>query len=118
MIEAAGTLITRNDGRVLILQRPTGEWDLPKGRVKDNESLISAALRETREEIGAEPTCTGNLAVDSFEDIEFWIFEATVIGNIHISEEHIGYDWVSVSEAVDRLSRPLDAIVSRLAESS
>lgn len=40
------------DGRVLLLRKPSGAWDLPGGRLEDGESLHDALWRETREELG------------------------------------------------------------------
>jgi len=49
---AAGAVVARDD-RVLVLRRPSrSELRLPKGHVEPGESVLAAALRETREESG------------------------------------------------------------------
>lgn len=48
----AGLLI-RHRGRILLIkQRTGGHYSIPKGAVKRGESLLDAAIRETREETG------------------------------------------------------------------
>jgi 8-oxo-dGTP pyrophosphatase MutT (NUDIX family) len=41
--------------QVLLLRRPTGEWDLPGGRCDDGETLEETLQRELLEEIGLAP---------------------------------------------------------------
>jgi 8-oxo-dGTP diphosphatase len=41
--------------QVLLLRRPSGEWDLPGGRCDDGETLEETLQREMREEIGMMP---------------------------------------------------------------
>lgn len=52
---SAGTAIIYND-RILLCHPTNGGWvnsfSLPKGGVDDGETIIDAALRETREEVG------------------------------------------------------------------
>lgn len=51
LIKAAGGLIhTENDDVLLIFRR--GKWDLPKGKLDDNEELEACAVREVKEETG------------------------------------------------------------------
>lgn len=52
--EIAGSLIIQ-DGEILLLYREEeGHWDVPGGKVKKGESPTETAVREAREEIGAE----------------------------------------------------------------
>ncbi len=55
---AAATLITRDDGSVLLVQRARaphrGHWSLPAGFVDFDETPIAAAARECREETGLD----------------------------------------------------------------
>ena len=59
-IEAAGGLVTSPENKFLAIKR-RGKWDLPKGKLEDNESPETGALREVEEECGIS-----NLKVDQF----------------------------------------------------
>ncbi|MGK6351399.1 NUDIX hydrolase [Parapedobacter sp. DT-150] len=51
IIKAAGGLVKNGDGQFLFIHR-LGKWDLPKGKVDENESTRNAAIREVEEECG------------------------------------------------------------------
>ncbi len=50
LIESAGGLVCNDDNCILLMFK-RGKWDLPKGRVDDDERTV-AALREVHEETG------------------------------------------------------------------
>jgi ADP-ribose pyrophosphatase YjhB (NUDIX family) len=55
MIVSAGIVIIQN--KKILLAHPTraswtGTYSIPKGKVEEGESLIEAAIRETKEEVG------------------------------------------------------------------
>ncbi|MFO8235414.1 MAG: NUDIX domain-containing protein [Bacteroidales bacterium] len=49
MLEAAGGLVHNSDDEILIIKR-RGLWDLPKGKLEENEDPTIGALREVKEE--------------------------------------------------------------------
>jgi len=51
IIQASGGLVTNTNGEHLLIFR-NGKWDLPKGKLEENEELETAALREVEEECG------------------------------------------------------------------
>jgi len=51
LIIAAGGLVTNDEGKVLLIFRKD-KWDLPKGKVEDNEPIELCAEREVKEETG------------------------------------------------------------------
>lgn len=51
LIQAAGGLVKNKAGEVLLIFR-RGKWDLPKGKLDENETLLECALREVKEETG------------------------------------------------------------------
>lgn len=53
VIVAAGGLVHTPQDDLLLIRR-LGRWDLPKGKLDEGESLEACALREIREETGAE----------------------------------------------------------------
>ena len=52
LIKAAGGLV-QNNGYFLWIYR-NNIWDLPKGKIEDDESITDAALREVKEECGVK----------------------------------------------------------------
>ena len=51
IIDAAGGLVERSDGKILFIYR-NNKWDLPKGGIEKKELIIEAAQREVKEETG------------------------------------------------------------------
>jgi len=52
---SAGLLVLRTTDRGfewLLLQKPNGRWEFPKGKVEPGEGPVEAAVREAREESG------------------------------------------------------------------
>lgn len=55
VVVSAGLFITHKNESVLLVHPTGANWNsfqIPKGIVEENESLVEAALRETKEEIG------------------------------------------------------------------
>ena len=54
MIQLAGNIIIE-EGKILLLYRKDEKhWEVPGGKVEENESPTQTAVREAREEIGVE----------------------------------------------------------------
>lgn len=51
IIIAAGGLVIDDQERLLVIKR-LNKWDLPKGKVEENENIKEAAVREVAEECG------------------------------------------------------------------
>tara|TARA_B100000902_G_scaffold22218_1_gene26776 strand:+ start:20763 stop:21233 length:471 start_codon:yes stop_codon:yes gene_type:complete len=51
LIRAAGGLVYNHENSLLMIFR-NGKWDLPKGKLEDNESIEDCAIREVTEECG------------------------------------------------------------------
>jgi 8-oxo-dGTP pyrophosphatase MutT (NUDIX family) len=51
IIEAAGGMVFNPQGELLMMLR-RGQWDMPKGKLDENESIEACALREVEEETG------------------------------------------------------------------
>ena len=50
-LEAAGGVVINHEKKLLVIER-LGMWDLPKGKIEENENNEIAALREVEEECG------------------------------------------------------------------
>jgi 8-oxo-dGTP pyrophosphatase MutT (NUDIX family) len=59
-LQFAQKAVIEVDGRLLLVRKSTtdphqpGKWELPGGRMKDNESIDDALIREVREEVGLQ----------------------------------------------------------------
>jgi 8-oxo-(d)GTP phosphatase len=52
-VQAAGAVVTRKGGDVLIVHRPRyDDWSFPKGKLNRGEHVVAAAVREVGEETG------------------------------------------------------------------
>jgi 8-oxo-dGTP diphosphatase len=100
----SGILPVREDGRMLLLQRPAGTWEPPAGRLSTGEGFEDGAVRELYEETG--------LLVAPRYILATWVGEAPLGGllaavsyigrtrekDIKLSHEHLGYRWVTLDE--------------------
>ena len=100
----SGLLPVRPDGRVLLLQRLTGTWEPPAGRLSPGETFESGAVRELYEETGMLVAPQAILAT--------WVGEApgggdlaavTFVGRtegeeVRLSDEHLDHRWVTPEE--------------------
>lgn len=100
----SGILPVRPDGRMLLLQRPTGTWEPPAGRLAPGETFEGGATRELYEETG--------LLVRPRRIVATWVGErpgggllaaATYVARVgyaevNISHEHLDLRWATVEE--------------------
>jgi 8-oxo-dGTP diphosphatase len=100
----SGILPVRDDGRMLLLLRPTGTWEPPAGRLQPGESFEEGAVRELYEETG--------MLVSPQRIIATWVGDAPSGrrlasityagradgGEITLSDEHLDYRWVTLEE--------------------
>lgn len=110
---SAGAVIYRYGGAgpsFLLLNYPSGHWDFAKGKIERGETELQAAVRETAEETGI---CDLRFA-DGFEQaieydfehrgvpvhkqVVFFLAETRTEG-VELSDEHVGYAWMSFEEA-------------------
>lgn len=60
IIVAAGGLVWNEKNELLMIFR-RGKWDLPKGKLDDNETIETCAIREVKEETGLK-----NIELENF----------------------------------------------------
>jgi len=99
-------VIRDGEGRCLLIRRSAlcknnaGKWDLPGGKVDAGEAIDAALAREVAEECGvaiAVDRVLGAAESDTpTKKVVYVIFGGRhVSGEVQLSEEHDGYEWVS-----------------------
>ena len=112
--ELAGCAILDDYGRILLLHRSTDElshWELPGGKIEEDEIAEQAANREIGEELGVSVRLIGSLGVGEFAegDHEYkytWFQSAIVSGEPQICEPE-KFDDFEYFELEDLLSLAL-----------
>ena len=64
-IDAAGGIVSNSQNEILTIFR-NGMWDLPKGKLEENERAEEGAMREVHEECGVENLTLGKKAATSY----------------------------------------------------
>jgi ADP-ribose pyrophosphatase YjhB (NUDIX family) len=64
-VQAAGGLVINSEAEMLFIFR-MGKWDLPKGKVEENEAIDSGALREVEEECSISALTLGKHLCDTW----------------------------------------------------
>lgn len=117
-------LIVNEEDKVLILnvntasfKEDTPHWDIPGGRIQEGQTAIETLQREVLEETGIEQIESADYLTGVISNIEIPVSDTEKVGlvlvvyrvvippnsNIHLSDEHTGYEWVSRAEAAERL---------------
>ncbi len=101
--------------KYLLLHYGEGHWDFPKGHVEIGERHEQAAMRETKEETGLIVNVNPEfkeMVSYSFKGkynelinkkVYFYVGEA-LSKDVVISNEHVGYVWMSYENALKRLT--------------
>ena len=121
----AGLVVRRPDGKILVIKRTDGRWDLPKGHRDPGESAFDAARREAREETGLRPSVERKQRVSFVKGggkkLHFYPAVVGKRARVRLDPaEHRKFRWVSRDTAVKLLKkhRELAKAVARLAEDS
>jgi 8-oxo-dGTP diphosphatase len=99
-LAGAVVVVLNTRDEILILKRPPGmdwapnQWALPGGKIEDNESPLSAAIRETKEEtdLDVRKLKIINLTLDN-PIAPYYTRHYT--GNVQIDFEHTDWAWVA-----------------------
>jgi len=126
---SAGVVVFRNPsaGRQYLLLNSGRFWDFPKGHVETGETDRAAALRELHEEAGiADAKLLDGFAHQIryfFRDGKTLVHKSVVFflaqvesPRIRISNEHVGFEFLSYPDARARLNYPNSREILRLAE--
>src|SRR5947208_12465810 len=90
---AVGTIITDSPGRIVLVRRAIepgyGKWVFPGGYVDRGEPLVSAAVREAREECGLDVRIDGLVNIYSYAGRApvIVVYAATAIGGTLCADE-------------------------------
>lgn len=118
-VRAAGAVVTRRGGDVLLVHRPKyGDWSFPKGKLDAGEHVLAAAVREVAEETGLDVRLGPPLASQRYplangrtKSVSYWT--GRVVGGDDVSgfrpnDEIDRVEWVAPDQARDRLSYDYD----------
>ncbi len=68
---AGGVLFRKSDGVTeILLIRRNGVWDLPKGKLEEDESIEECAVREMEEEVGARSLAIVSHLCDTYHEYQ------------------------------------------------
>ena len=116
--QSAGIIFFRKiQGRVnfLLLNYPSGHWDLVKGHIENDEDPKDTAIRESKEETGI----TDIKFIDGFkEEIEYYFqynnenihkkviffLSETKQNKIVLSDEHLDFIWLDFDDAMKKIT--------------
>lgn len=111
--------------RVLLLQRAegtrcTGAWEVVHGRIEESEAPEAAAEREVREETSLSIERLYTISVQPFylpssRTITMAVVFAAIVseGVVHLGPEHARAEWLTVDDAVERVTWPRSRVALR-----
>lgn len=118
-MRAAGAVVTRKHGEVLLVHRPKyDDWSFPKGKLDRGEHVVTAAVREVAEETGLDIRLGPALSSQRYrqsngrwKSVEYWT--GRVLGSDDVSgyrpnDEIDAVEWVEWDAAMRRLTYPYD----------
>ena len=83
VIEAAGGLVQNSEGEMLFIFR-NSKWDLPKGKIENDENIENAAIREVQEECGID-----KVIIDKFISKTYHIYQEKGIDILKITHWYL-----------------------------
>ena len=114
---AAGGVVWRRRGaavQVAVVHRPRyDDWSLPKGKIRDGESTLAAAIREVAEELGATVAVSRRLSDVRYpteagrKTVSFWAMRLLELRE-SADDEVDEVEWLAPKQARQRLSYDLE----------
>jgi 8-oxo-dGTP pyrophosphatase MutT (NUDIX family) len=119
-------IIVRGD-KILLLKKSGDRafWDAPGGRINGRETIQQALLRELHEELPSIKDIVIGKLLHAYvldRDIKndvgltllFYKIDATLAGNVALSDEHSDYEWMTFDDAIKNGSEGIAQAVSLL----
>jgi len=106
-IVSVSAVILNRDKKILLIKGPKRGWELPGGRIENNEKIEDALIREVREETGVEicNACYRGLFHNIEENTINLLFLAKYSsGKLSTSKESLEVEFVSFKEASKRVT--------------
>ena len=126
-VQVVAALIRREDGRILICQRPRQKargllWEFPGGKVEPGETEAQALIRECREELGVTVAPLGVFCQVRHRypdlEVELTLFHAKITQGTPQKLEHNDIRWITVDEIPRYEFCPADQVIlAKLMES-
>ncbi|WP_248583384.1 NUDIX hydrolase [Nocardioides sp. InS609-2] len=117
-VVAAGAVVTRRGGEVLLVHRPRyDDWSFPKGKRDRGEHILATAVREVAEETGLHVRLGPRLDSQRYpsgkrmKTVHYWMGRAVGpddIGSYLVNDEIDELMWLPWEEASARLTYPHD----------
>ena len=107
---SVAALVTRDDGKILLVKSPLRGWEYPGGLIEPGETFMDALHREVREESGVEIELTGFVGVCKNIERNIVNIDFTTRykgGQLTTSEESTEVMWVTPEEALVMITFPL-----------
>jgi 8-oxo-dGTP pyrophosphatase MutT (NUDIX family) len=118
-VSVRGVVITPREETLVVQRSSDGEWELPGGRLAQEEDVVPGLKREMDEEttldIEVEDVVHANAWRNGDDDGRFAVYYRcrTDDRDVRLSEEHVDYRWVPYAEAGRLLPEPQAAAVRR-----
>jgi 8-oxo-dGTP diphosphatase len=104
--------VVQDNNRILMVEEGLGVekelWNLPSGRLENNEKILNAAIREVEEETGYKISISGLLGIYNFISINndhviFFCYIGQVATGIlnYDNNEIINVKWLSLDEITE-----------------
>ena len=120
-IDAAGGVVWRSAAsgvEVAVIHRPRyDDWSFPKGKLREGEGMLAAAVREVREETGFDVQPGPELGESRYEKVtpsgarqkvvHWWAMEAT--GGVFVPTDEVDrLEWMTPDDAARQVTRATD----------